>query len=70
MWMSPLHLAGLHVVKRDPKLQVCSFVQQQNANQSMQDCIMAYLVLQVFEQCLLRLSSTCLLDRSMRNDLT
>ena len=69
MWMSPLHLAGLHAVKRDPMLQVCSLVQQ-NANQSMQDCIMAYLVLQVFEQCLLRISSTCLLDRSMCNDLT
>ncbi len=70
MWMSPLHLAGLPAVKRHPMFWVCSFVQQQNANQSMQDCIMAYLDLQVSEQCLLRISSTCLLDRSMCNDLT
>ncbi len=39
-------------------------------SQSKQDCIMAYLVLQVLEQCLIRLSSTCLLDCSMCNDLT
>lgn len=48
MWMSPLHLAGLPAVKRLPMFWVCSFVQQQNANQSMQHCIMTYLDLQVF----------------------